>query len=342
MEYPVTGVHHITLCADGAQEDIDFCTQVMGQRLIKQTILFDGRYAHYHLYYANAAAEPGSVMTTFPYKRVKGRPGSGQIEATVYTVPKGTVKFWADQLKKHKVENGGVKERFGQTYLRFKHPSGLQFEVIEDNDNRKPWTTNEVTKDVAMRGFEGAVLSVREIGETERFFIDAIGLKKVGQDGDYHRYVVGDGGPAKTVDLLHEPNRPAGSWIFGSGTGHHLAFNVADDDALAAQKGIYDELGYTDCSEIKDRMYFHSIYCRCPGGILIECAATAAGGFAKDEPFDAMGRSLLLPPWFEARRPEIVAMLEPITVPETNGPVATALAPGLSRRTAAEFVLEKN
>lgn len=38
MEYPVSGIHHITLCAGGAQEDIDFLTQVLGQRLIKQTI----------------------------------------------------------------------------------------------------------------------------------------------------------------------------------------------------------------------------------------------------------------------------------------------------------------
>jgi len=46
----VRGLHHITVCAGGAQEDIDFMTQVCGQRLIKQTVLFDGRYAHYHLY----------------------------------------------------------------------------------------------------------------------------------------------------------------------------------------------------------------------------------------------------------------------------------------------------
>ena len=32
------------------------------------TVLFDGRYAHYHLYYANANAEVGSVFTTFPFQ----------------------------------------------------------------------------------------------------------------------------------------------------------------------------------------------------------------------------------------------------------------------------------
>src|SRR5438067_3351682 len=112
----IKGLHHITLCASGAQEDIDFCTQVLGQRLIKQTVLFDGRYAHYHLYYANANAEVGSVTTTFPYKRVPGRQGSGQISSTAYTAPKGAVKFWKEHLDRHKVEHSGILERFGQPF----------------------------------------------------------------------------------------------------------------------------------------------------------------------------------------------------------------------------------
>src|SRR5579862_6403551 len=101
MEYPATELHHVTACVGGAQEDIDFFTQVVGQRLIKQTVLFDGRYAHYHLYYANANAEPGSVFTTFPYSRVPGRRGSGQIAATAYTVPKAALQFWVDHLDRH-------------------------------------------------------------------------------------------------------------------------------------------------------------------------------------------------------------------------------------------------
>ena len=340
MDYNVTGLHHITLCASGAQEDIDFNTQVMGQRLIKQTVLFDGRYAHYHLYYANANAEPGSVMTTFPYKRVQGRPGSGQISATSYTVPQGAAKFWLDHLKRHNVENSGIQERFGQAFIRFKHPSGLQFEMVEDSaDKRRGWTTEDIGADVTARGFHGPVLSVREVPETERFFVDALGFRKTGAEGAYHRFEIGSGGAGKTVVLLHEPDRPAGSWIFGAGTPHHLALNIPTDEGLAEQKALYDELGYTDCSEIKDRHYFHSIYCRCPGGILVECAATAPGGFARDEPFDQLGRQMLLPPWFEHRRAEIMAMLEPIVVPEPDrAAVASSNDNGPSRRTSATFV----
>lgn len=321
----VTGIHHITVCASGAQEDVDFLTQVFGQRLIKQTILFDGRYAHYHLYYANANCEPGSVYTTFPYKRVAGRPGSGQISSTAYSVPKGSLKFWEDHLNRHKVQHGGIKERFGHQFIRLSHPSGLQLEVMEEaNDKRKGWTTDQVTADVTTRGFHGPVLSVREVDETKRFFIDALGFRDTGVDGMFHRLEVAKGGAGRTVTLAHEPDRPAGSWTFGAGTAHHVALDIPDDDGLAEQKALYEELGYTDCSEIKDRNYFHSIYCRCPGGILVECAATAPGAFAKDEPYDQLGRQLLLPPWFEDRRDEIVAMLEPIRVPEQNGPVMTA------------------
>src|SRR5580698_6010608 len=318
----VQGIHHITVCASGAQEDVDFLTQVFGQRLIKQTILFDGRYAHYHLYYSNADCEPGSVYTTFPYKRIPGRPGSGQIQATAYSVPNGSLKFWKEHLDHHKVPHGGIQERFGQAYIRLSHPSGLQLEVIEDaGDDRNGWTTDQISKDVTTRGFHGPVLSVREVAETERFFVDALGFKKTGTDGAFHRFEVGTGGAARTVTLVHEPDRPSGSWTFGAGTAHHVAMELESDEKLAEQKGIYEELGYTDCSEIKDRNYFHSIYCRCPGGILVECAATAPGAFARDEAPDQLGKNMLLPPWFESRRAEIMAMLEPIIVPESNRPV---------------------
>jgi hypothetical protein len=69
----------------------------------------------------------------------------------------------------------------------------------------------------------------------------------------------------------------------------------------------------------------------------VECAATAAGGFARDEAFNQLGTHLLLPPWFESRRAEILGMLEPIRVPEWHGPV---FAPRIaaSRRTEATFV----
>jgi len=331
MKSLVQGVHHITLCPGGAQQDIDFFTQVLGQRLIKQTVLMDGSIPIYHFYYGNADADVGSIATCFPYSRKPGRAGSGQLSCTSYTIPSGAIAFWKEHVDRHQAENSGVQERFGTKYLRVRHPAGLLFEVIEERDDtRNPWTTTTISKDVGTRGFFGAVLSVRDVREQESFFIDALGFAKVGVDGPYHRFEVPGTGPGRVIDLHVEPERTPGSWGFGAGTAHHIAFNVETDEALVKQKALYEELGFTDASEIKDRFYFHSMYVRSPGGILVECTANVPGGFYLDEAPEELGTRLHLPPWFEDQRDAIVSRLEPVTVPEANRP-----KPGTTSKTQA-------
>ena len=320
MESLVQGIHHITLCPGGAQEDVDFFTKVLAQRLVKQTVLMDGSIPIYHLYYGNADAQVGSIATSFPYSRKQGRAGSGQLAATSYTIPNGTAGFWKDHFDRHQMEHSGVQERFGRKYVRVKHPAGLLFEVMEEPaDTRNAWTTKEVSKDVATHGFFGAVLSVRDVRDQEQFFIEALGFTKVGVDGPYHRFQAGDG-VGNVIDLHHEPDRAPGSWGFGAGTAHHIALNLETDEAMAKQKAWYEELGFTDTSEIKDRFYFHSMYTRSPGGILVECTSNVPGGFYQDESPEELGTKLHLPPWYEDQREAIVSQLEPITVPEENRP----------------------
>ena len=57
-------------------------------------------------------------------------------------------------------------------------------------------------------------------------------------------------------------------------------------------------------SAVRDRLYFHSIYFREPGGVLLEIA-TDGPGFAIDEPADRLGEKLCLPPWLEPSRASI-------------------------------------
>jgi len=341
MNFPSTGIHHMTVCSGKAQDDIDFFTQILGQRLIKQTILFDGRFAHYHLYYSNGRLEGPSVMTSFPYSRVPGRPGSGQIQSTAYSVGKGALPFWVEHLDRNQVAHSGIQERFGQRYISMTHPSGLKFEVIEDpTETRKGSATEHIGAQESARGFNNATISVREIPEDERFLVECLGFRKTGVDGSYHRFELGRGGAGCTVNLRHEPDLPSGSRTFGAGTVHHMAFNVQSDDDLAWQKAFYEELGYTDVSEIKDRNYFHSIYVRAPGGALLECAASVPGGFAVDEAYNELGTHLLLPAWFEERRAEIIAMLEPIRVPEWHPEVKVDVAVSKASHRDAAFVRE--
>ena len=321
MDFGITGLHHVTSGVAGAQEDIDFFTQAVGLRMVKQTVLFDGTAPIYHLYYANANAEIGSVMTTFPFRQagLTGKRGSGQVQNTAFSVPKGAAAFWAERFKRMGCSDGVAGERFGQKRLAFTHPAGLGFEVIEDaTDSRAPWTTADISADVSARGFHSVSMAVREGEEMGRFLTDGLGFSKVGTEGAVTRYAIAGGGAAKLLDIVEQPDMPQGSWRFAQGLVHHVALAVPTETEQTAIKAHLEGMGFTDVSEIKDRNYFHSIYCRSPGGVLVEIA-TSDIGFAIDEPKEHLGEKLLLPPWFEPRRAEIIAPLEPIRVPHYAG-----------------------
>lgn len=314
----IRGLHHLTVSVGGAQEDIDFVTKVMGMRMIKQTVLFDGGGSIYHLYYANADADVGSVYTTFPFKKagVYGKKGHGQIEISGWSVHPDALPFWAQHLNKHQVKNTGIQERFGQKFIEFEDPSGIGLGVYGDeSDQRNAWQTEEISKDNGIRGIHGAVLRCREIEMMDVYLREVMGFSKVGQDGAYHRYHIQEGGAGKVIELHHLPELSQGSWTFGVGIPHHIAFATGNDQENAELKAYIEGVGYTDVTEIKDRNYFHSIYTRTPAGVLFEFA-TSDIGFAVDEPEDLLGHQLLLPPFLENRRAEIVAPLEPITVPK--------------------------
>ncbi len=313
----IQGLHHLTVSVGAAQTDIDFVTQIMGMRMIKQTVLFDGAASIYHLYYANADADVGSVYTTFPFKKagIYGKKGSGQIEIAGWSVHSDSLDFWKQHLDKHGIQNSGIIERFGQEMIHFEDPSGIGLGVFGDEtDTRNAWQTDQISKDNGIRGIYGAVLSCREIEMMDGYLQGVLGFSKVGQEGNYHRYHIKNGGPRKVIELHHTPDLPQGSWTFGVGLPHHMAFATANDEESKALKAYIEGVGYTDVTEIKDRNYFHSIYTRTPGGQLFEFA-TADIGFAVDEPMDQLGHQLLLPPFFEDRREEIIRPLESIEVP---------------------------
>jgi glyoxalase family protein len=350
MDTRLKGIHHITLCPGGAQEDVDFFTKVLGQRLVKQTVLMDGSIPVYHFYYGNADADPGSILTCFPYSRRAGRRGTGQIGVTSFSVPVGSTPFWADHFDRYRVCHTGIQERFGARSIKVTHPAGLELEVVENpGDTRRPV---DDAGDFGRRG-DSRLLRRHHVDARRRRAGDVsrarARFRKVGVEGAYHRFEIPNGGPDRTIELLHEPNRPQGSWTFGAGTAHHIAFHVDTDDALVEQKALYEELGYTDTSEVKDRFYFHSMYVRSPGGVLVECTANVPGGFYVDEPPEELGTHLNLPPWYEDQRDVILSQLEAVVVPEANrpkpgtsrpkpaGPVAVPEQPIALSRTKAEF-----
>src|ERR1700753_4421892 len=82
MSSRIVDTHHITLSTGGAKEDWDFHTQSLGLRPVKKTMLYDGAEPVYHLYYANADIDAGSILTSFPIRQQGklGRRGSNQVK----------------------------------------------------------------------------------------------------------------------------------------------------------------------------------------------------------------------------------------------------------------------
>ena len=97
---------------------------------------------------------------------------------TSYTVPVSSLPFWLKRFDAFNVKHGPIEERFGEPHIHFSHPGGLEFELIgDDKDQRPPWTTAEVSKDVAVRGLHSVTLSLREVAESE-IFMGVLGFRK--------------------------------------------------------------------------------------------------------------------------------------------------------------------
>ncbi|KAA9325661.1 ring-cleaving dioxygenase [Adhaeribacter soli] len=307
MENTILGLHHITALAGKARQNLEFYTRVLGLRLLKKTVNFDDP-GTYHLYYGDERGSAGTIMTFFPYEGARqGRPGTGMATDIAYAVPEGSFGFWEDRFAKHQVRYSKPTEKFERQVLAFQDPDGLKLELVETGgqDTRKGWETADVQTKVALKGFQGVTLTVKEKGPTALVLTDIFGYKLREQKGNQHRYATDAVASANIIDLVELPNQDRG--LGGAGTNHHIAFRVKNEEVLMEFHDKIARLGFNITHKI-DRNYFYSLYFREPGGILFEIA-TDNPGFGIDEPWDKLGSGLLLPPQYEPRRAEIEAVL---------------------------------
>jgi glyoxalase family protein len=138
-----------------------------------------------------------------------------------------------------------------------------------------------------------------------------MGFEEVGREPGRVRFQTGQGGPHALVELLVRPESPEGKET--TGTVHHVAWRASDDAHQLAWREALVGAG-RQVTPVIDRKYFHSIYFREPGGVLFEIA-TDGPGFTVDEPAEALGSTLQLPPQYEERRENLQFDLPPIKVP---------------------------
>jgi glyoxalase family protein len=291
--------HHLTLSVGNAQEDYDFHTKVLGLKSVKKTALYDGEEPILHLYYGNDTGDVSRLITCFPMKHSgrKARKGTGQICTVALSIPEGSAKFWQDHLQSRGF-TVRLQERFGERLVAFQHPCGIEYELIEaKHDARKPYSNGAVPQEHGLRGTYGIVVSVRDAENSEEFMQGGWNGRRLGTDGQHLRYEVGNGGSGAIVEFRVEPNVAAGSWTYGEGVPHHVAFEVADHEAQSKVKFHLEGLGFTDVSEMKDRGYFDSVYVRTPGGALFEATVS---------------KPMQIPPFFANRREELLEKIEPL------------------------------
>jgi glyoxalase family protein len=299
----ILGIHHVTAIAIDPQANLDFYTQVLGLRLVKQTVNYDSPDT-YHFYYSDEAGHPGSILTFFPFPLAdKGRPGPGMTESVTFAVPQKAFEHWMLRLAEFGVETQGPFERFGAQVISFDDPDGLHLEIA---------STNSASDSKSLFGFDTVSLCVEAPERTQKLLTETFGYKQIAEQPDRIRLQSTDkSAPGAFVDLLCKPGamhrRP------GGGTVHHVAFRVKTGEEQKAIRAKIAGLGF-NVTPILDRNYFHSIYFREPGGILFEIA-TDPPGFAVDEKPNELGNKLQLPPWLEKTRADIERRLPPIRLP---------------------------
>src|SRR6202042_624489 len=119
------GMHHITMITGDATKNVAFYADVLGLRLVKQTVNFDAPEA-YHLYFGDEQGSPGSILTWFEFAGAQpGRAGGGMIHTIRLRVSsQESLDFWAGRL----ATKGYASERGGETSLRFTDYDGLRLE----------------------------------------------------------------------------------------------------------------------------------------------------------------------------------------------------------------------
>ncbi|WP_282127253.1 ring-cleaving dioxygenase [Roseobacter litoralis] len=291
----MNGLHHVTAISGPPQANADFFTKVMQQRLVKKTVNFDDP-GTYHLYYGNETADPGTILTFFPFVNAgPGRAGPGMASAYAYAVGQRGFDTWMERLALEAIDFDGPAERFGSRVIKVSDPDGAKVELVEVEGDDGP----------TLDGFHSVTLQLDDMEPTQRLLTDIMGYDEVAHEtknGEerLRLQLPGDvrGG---VVDLMRSDVPSIGRQ--GAGSIHHVAFRALDDDDQLDWRERLLSAGM-DVTPVIDRQYFNAIYFREPGGVLFEIA-TDPPGFTRDEDLAHLGQSLQLPAQYENARDRI-------------------------------------
>jgi glyoxalase family protein len=312
----LTGIHHLTAISARIRDNHHFYTKTLGMRLVKRSVNQDDVSA-YHLFYADAKGSPGTDLTFFDWPVPPERRGTRAIVRTALRVNgRDALDWWKATLAEKGVTADEVTELDGRATLEFEDPEGQRLALIDDGGagDAFPWERSPVPAECQIRGLGPITLSVPLLEPTDAILQNALFMRPVRTYADpthsrqtVHVYEMGPGGPGAELHVAVQPDAPA--TMQGAGGVHHVAFRIPDGDHDPWANRL-NELGIPNSGKV-DRFWFKSLYFREPNGILFEIA-TDGPGFGVDEDEATLGEKVVLPPFLEPHRAEIVANLKPI------------------------------
>jgi glyoxalase family protein len=312
----LTGIHHLTAISAQIRENKRFYTEDLGMRLVKRSVNQDDVSA-YHLFYADAKGSPGTDITFFDWPVPRERRGTPSIARTALRIAgSDAFDFWFERFGNLGISSEPISERDGRLTLDFEDPEGQRLSLIDDGGVGEsfPWDRSPVPAGHQIRGLGPITLSVPTLEPTDGVLQRALNMLPVREfphpenpSQQVHVYEMGPGGPGAELHVAIQPDLPVARQ--GAGGVHHVAFRTPDENYDAWADRL-NSLGLPNSGKV-DRYWFRSLYFREPNGILFEIA-TDGPGFAVDEDEATLGEKVVLAPFLEPRREQIIANLKPI------------------------------
>jgi glyoxylase I family protein len=117
----IAGIHHITLICADVERSLAFYRNLLGMRLVKQTVNEDDRAAR-HLFFGDEEGRPGTLVTCLEYPELdEGSVGRGSTHHFALTVgSEDELAAWREYLAGQGVPVTDVLDRvyFKSVYLR--------------------------------------------------------------------------------------------------------------------------------------------------------------------------------------------------------------------------------
>lgn len=319
MELNLLGIHHLTAVSSHIRENHQFYTNVLGLRLVKRSVNQDDVKA-YHLFYSgDKRGTPGNDLTFFDWDIPPEKRGTHSITRTYLRVSgQDALAWWSDWLTKQGVKHDEIHEVDGRATLFFEDPEGQRLALIDEGQHdgsHAAWESSPVPTEHQIHGQGPIMVSVPNLRPTELVLTEVLNMRQVRQyahpedEGDtVYVYEMGPGGARAELHVAVQPHLTAAQ--LGAGGVHHVAFRTPNEEEYHAWIDRVKSARIPNSGEV-DRFWFRSLYLREPNGILFEIA-TDGPGFAVDEDAETLGEKVVLPPFLEPRRAEIVANLKPI------------------------------